>query len=265
MGPAATTQSGEGSPRRNRILVGTWVVAIGALAWGYLFYLDAQMARMGDFGALAIASAVLPWTAADAWFTFAMWVMMMAGMMAAPAAPVLLLFASMQGRSGTRDVQSIVACFALGYFAVWVGFSAVATLTQWALHQSGTLLSAEMAVSGSRAGGAILLAAGLYQLTPLKDACLKHCQSPLGFLLTRWRSGKAGAMRMGLAHGAYCVGCCSALMFVLFVVGAMNLLWVAILTGLVLVERIGGAGSTVARVAGVAMIGAGVILLGATG
>jgi len=117
-----------------------------------------------------------------------------------------------------------------------------------------------MATSSARLGGAILIAAGVYQLTPFKGACLTHCRSPLGFLMSHWRGGTAGALRMGIAHGTYCVGCCWALMGVLFVVGVMNLAWVAALTVFVLVEKIGPAGAIVARAAGLVMIAAGALV-----
>ena len=123
------------------------------------------------------------------------------------------------------------------------------------------MLSPSM-VASPRAAGAILVAAGVYQLTSLKRACLSVCQSPLGFLMTHWREGITGALRMGVDHGVYCLGCCWGVMAVLFAVGVMNLLWVAALAGFVLVEKIGPAGALVSRVAGVAMIAGGVLVFG---
>jgi predicted metal-binding membrane protein len=125
------------------------------------------------------------------------------------------------------------------------------------------MLSTAMTSSSTRLSGAILIAAGTYQLTPFKATCLTHCRSPLGFLMSRWREGAAGALRMGIEHGTYCLGCCWALMCVLFVVGVMNLAWVAAMTIFVLVEKIGPAGAFVARVAGVAMIACGALVLSA--
>jgi predicted metal-binding membrane protein len=151
--------------------------------------------------------------------------------------------------------------FGLGYIAVWVAFSAAAALVQWGLHQSAWL-SPSMAVTSSRLGGMILILAGAYQLTPVKGACLRHCHSPLGFLLSNWRDGAKGAFEMGIRHGAYCLGCCWALMLVLFVVGVMNLAWVAALTVFILVERFGRTGMLIARVGGVAMILLGVLVAG---
>ena len=118
-----------------------------------------------------------------------------------------------------------------------------------------------MSVVSSRIAGAILIGAGLYQLTPLKRACLLHCQSPLAFLMMHWRSGKVGAFQMGMHHGIYCLGCCWALMLVLFAVGVMNLAWVAVLAAFVLLEKVGPPGMLVSRVAGVIMIAAGLRFL----
>jgi predicted metal-binding membrane protein len=153
-----------------------------------------------------------------------------------------------------------VLVFGLGYVTVWVGFSACAALGQWVLHQTA-VLSPVMAASNPILGGAILVAAGAYQVTPLKGACLTHCRSPLGFLMTNWRDGTIGAFQMGLLHGVYCLGCCWALMCVLFVVGVMNLVWVAALAVFVLVEKIAPAGRILARLAGALMIGFGVLFL----
>ena len=118
-----------------------------------------------------------------------------------------------------------------------------------------------MTTSSAPLGAAILIAAGIYQLTPFKGTCLTHCRSPLGFLMSHWRDGASGALRMGLAHGSYCLGCCWALMCVLFVVGVMNLMWVAAIAIFVLMEKIGPAGTLVARAAGVAMIVMGIYVL----
>src|SRR5215831_7446993 len=152
-------------------------------------------------------TAEMPWTAADGLFTFAMWTVMMAGMMLPSASPMLLLFAGTHaGRSG-RGVSLATLAFGLGYIAVWTGFSAVAALAQYGLHQTA-MLSMSMAPSSSRLSGAILIAAGAYQLTSWKGKCLTHCRSPLGFLMSHWRNGRVGALVMGLRHGWYCVGCC---------------------------------------------------------
>ena len=249
---------------RDRLLIWTCLAAVIALAWAYLIHLDRQMASEMEhhtmMAAMGMTMEMPPWTAADVLFTFAMWVVMMIGMMVGTAAPVLLLFAGAHAGRGGRRVPWIVLVFGLGYVIVWAGFSAAAALTQWALH-SAAMLSPMMAASSPRVGGAILIAAGVYQLTPFKRACLTHCRSPLGFLMTHWRGGTRGALMMGLRHGAYCLGCCWALMGVLFAVGVMNLLWVAALSVFVLVEKSGPAGIVIARVAGAAMIAWGSLLV----
>lgn len=211
------------------------------------------MAKMGMVTAM-------PWGANEVFLAFVMWAVMMIGMMTAPAALVLLLFAGTRSSSAGPGVSLAVLTFGLGYITVWTAFSACAALTQWALHQ-GALLSPTMSASSPYFAGAILIAAGVYQLTPLKRACLTQCQSPQGFLMTHWRSGNSGAFLMGLQHGAYCLGCCWALMLVLFAVGVMNLAWVAVLAAFILVEKIGPPGALVSRIGGAIMIALGVTFI----
>ena len=249
--------------RRDRVVIVSCLAVIIALAWAYLIHLDRQMTSamahdrmMAEMG----MTMDMPWTAADIFFTFAMWAVMMVGMMAGTAAPVLMIFAGMHAGRGGRHVPLVVLIFGTGYLIVWIGFSACAALAQWGLHQAA-MLSPAMAASSPRLSGAILIAAGVYQLTPFKGACLTHCRSPLGFLISNWRDKKTGALLMGLRHGASCLGCCWALMCVLFVVGVMNLLWVAALTGFVLIEKIGPAGVGIARIAGAAMIMVGILFV----
>ena len=249
-------------PRRDRVIISSCLVLLTALAWAYLLHLDHRMsaAMQHDRMMAEMGMAMdMPWTAADVFFTFTMWSVMMVGMMTASASPVMLLFAGMHRSRGERRTPWAVFAFGAGYLLVWTGFSAGAALAQWALHQAA-MLSPAAATSSARLGGAILIAAGVYQLTPFKGACLTHCRSPLGFLMSRWRDGESGALGMGIEHGAHCLGCCWALMCVLFVVGVMNLAWVAAITIFVLMEKIGPAGAFVARLAGVAMIAAGALV-----
>jgi predicted metal-binding membrane protein len=198
-----------------------------------------------------------PWGARDVLATFVMWSVMMVGMMTPSAYPVLMLFAATRGRRPGAGVARSVPLFGLGYLMVWLGFSAGAAGAQWVLHEAAVLSSA-MAMSSRPLAGAVLVAAGAYQLTPVKGACLTQCQSPLGFLMSHWRDGAGGALRMGLRHGVYCLGCCWALMGVLFVVGVMNLAWVGILTAFIFIEKLGPLGTRVARVGGAALIALGV-------
>ena len=248
--------------RRDRVIISSCLVLLTMLAWTYLLHLDHQMSvamshdrMMADMG----MTMDMPWNAADVLFTFAMWAVMMVGMMTPSAAPVMLLFAGLHRGRGAHRAPRVVIAFGAGYLLVWTAFGAGAAMAQWGLHQAA-MLSPAMATSSARLGGAILIAAGVYQLTPFKGACLAHCRSPLGFLMSHWRDGTAGALRMGITHGTYCLGCCWALMGILFVVGVMNLAWVAAMTIFVLVEKLGPAGAFVARVAGVAMIAAGTLV-----
>ena len=253
----------EKAARRDQLLVWVCVTIITILAWAYLFRLDHQMSgdirrdqMMAAMG-MAVNGA---WTGRDAFYTFAMWAVMMIGMMAPSALPMLLMFnAAQRGRS--RNGSSICTLsFGLGYVTVWTGFSGAATLAQYGLHKAA-LLSIAMSSSNSRLSGVILLAAGAYQLTPWKAKCLTHCRSPFGFLMTNWRDGVFGAFQMGFRHGTYCLGCCWALMCLLFVVGVMNLVWIAILTAIVLIEKIGPAGAIAARLAGTVMVVVGIAVM----
>ena len=211
------------------------LVTLTVLAWVYLFSMAADMAQMGD--AMLTASAT-PWTATEFVLMFLMWSIMMVGMMFPSAAPMILLFAAVNRRRVTRgQVVTPTAVFAGGYTAVWTAFSVVATLLQWLLHRAG-LLSPMMVTSSAVLGGAVLIAAGLYQWTPLKSSCLRHCQSPLQFITHHWREGIGGAFRMGAEHGLYCLGCCWFPMCLLFVGGVMNLLWIAGLALFVLLEKL---------------------------
>ena len=249
--------------RRDRVLISTCLALITALAWWYLVQLDRRMSASMQYDTMMAEMGMamdMPWTAADVLFTFAMWSVMMVGMMAGAAAPVLLLFGAARAGRGERGVPWAVLLFGFGYVTVWAGFSACAALAQWALHQAA-MLSPAMSASSPRLAGAILIGAGTYQLTPFKGACLTQCRSPLGFLMSNWRDGKMGALRMGVRHGGYCLGCCWALMCVLFVVGVMNLAWVAALSVFVLFEKIGPAAAVVSRAAGAMMIVIGVLLV----
>jgi len=249
--------------RRDRLFICSCLVLVTGLAWAYLVHLDHQMSSsMAHDSMMAEMGMTMdrPWDVTDLVFTFTMWAVMMVGMMAGTAAPMLLLFAGAHTARGTRGVPPAVMMFGLGYTIVWVAFSAGAALAQWMLHRTAMLTPA-MAASNGRLAGGILIAAGVYQLTPVKGACLTHCRSPLGFLITSWREGALGALQMGLRHGVHCLGCCWLLMGLLFVVGVMNLVWVAALTVFVFAEKIGPFGLIVARVAGAIMIVFGILVV----
>ena len=158
---------------------------------------------------------------------FLMWAVMMTAMMVPTATPMILTFAAVnRRRRANRQPFVSTGVFLAGYVAVWTAFSVLATLGNWGLHQASLLSSMMGETTNSYLGGSLLLAAGAFQWSPLKFACLNHCRSPMGFVMTSWREGKAGAIRMGLEHGAYCLGCCWVLMALLFVLGIMNLAWI---------------------------------------
>ncbi len=232
---------------------------LGALAWAYLVHLHTTMPgttmeSMGMGGAMTLPQAQ-PWQGGDLLVAFLMWVIMMVAMMTPSAIPLLLLVATVsRQRQQAPSPAAMAAALFTGYVAVWTGFSLAATLVQAGL-QSAAWLSPAMSSLRPPAAGIVLVAAGVYQFTPWKYACLVRCRTPLGFLLAEWRAGTAGALRMGVRHGVYCVGCCWLLMAMLFAVGVMNLLWVVVLAGYVLVEKVTPGGWWVSRAIGVLLVG----------
>ena len=248
--------------RRDRLVVLAGLGGVTVLAWLYLILLAAGMVDgPGAMGEAMANARPIPWTAGDFALMVLMWSVMMVGMMLPGATPMILLFAMINREKREAGYPFVpTGAFALGYAGAWTAFSLFATILQWALH-SAALLSPMLVSTSAVLAGALFIAAGTYQLTPLKHACLKNCRSPVHFIMTRWRSGAGGALRMGLEHGAYCVGCCWFLMGLLLVLGVMNLLWVAALTILVLVEKAGRRGEWTARISGVAMLAGGLTLL----
>jgi predicted metal-binding membrane protein len=209
------------------------------------------------------AMALHPWTARDFAMMLLMWAVMMVGMMVPSATPMALVYASVERkarRQGTPVAPTFL--FVSGYIVMWCLFSVGATAAQWALERAA-LLSPSMVATSPALGAVLLGAAGVYQLTPAKDACLRHCRSPALFLAEHWRPGLAGALRMGLEHGAWCLGCCWILMALLFVGGVMNLLWVAAIALFVLLEKALPLGDRGGRLAGWAMLAAGALACGA--
>ena len=198
------------------------------------------------------------WTLVELVLLFVMWTVMMVAMMVPSAAPMVLMFANVQRRRQQQQRPFVpTSVFLIGYLVVWTVFSIIATFAQWGLH-TAALLSPMMISTSSFLGGVLLLVAGIFQWTPLKHACLKHCRSPLGFFTAEWREGTRGALIMGLRHGSYCTGCCWALMALLFVAGVMNLFWVAIIAVFVLIEKIVPKGHWVSRATGLLLIGWGI-------
>lgn len=219
------------------------------------------MSAMGSMAGMPSALALAVWTPSYAALILSMWWVMMIAMMLPSAAPMLLLFARLnrKERSGGRPYVP-TAVFAGGYLSVWAGFSAAATALQWYLEHVG-LLSSTMATSSSWLGAAILIAAGAWQLTPIKSVCLRHCRSPLSFLLLSWRRGYPGAFRMGLGHGAYCLGCCWFLMSLLFFGGIMNLYWIIGLAIFILIEKTMPMGQWFGRIIGIGLCAWGGLLI----
>jgi predicted metal-binding membrane protein len=254
--------------RRDRAVMLAALAVVTALAWGYVLWLAADMDmggmdmtgfRMIPAGIGIMAPANAPWKGIEFAFVFAMWAVMMVGMMAPSAAPMILMYARVarQAQAGGKPFAA-TGWFAAGYFLVWTGFSLAATTVQWRFERSA-LLDSQMASVSNVLGGIVLILAGLYQWTPLKDACLAQCQTPLGFLMRHggFRGDVAGCLLLGIRHGGYCVGCCWLLMALLFVVGVMNVLWIALLALLVLVEKVAPFGRWMARGAGAACVAAG--------
>jgi predicted metal-binding membrane protein len=236
--------------KRDRQIVLATIVGLVALSWAYLVLMARDMSA-GDMTMMVQPDA---WGARVAITMFLMWSIMMVGMMLPSAAPMVLLNAALLRQTQqTERVHRNTLVFLAGYLAIWTAFSAAATVLQWWLSQLD-LLSPMMIGTSSTMNQMVLIAAGIYQWLPWKTACLKHCQTPVMFLTQHRRPGLSGAFRMGLLHGAYCVGCCWALMLLLFVGGVMNLLWIALLAGLVLVEKLLPWGTNFGRVTGVLMI-----------
>ncbi|HEX2219372.1 MAG TPA: DUF2182 domain-containing protein [Gemmatimonadales bacterium] len=255
--------------RRDRTVAVIALIAAAALAWASLIRMESGM-DMGPGAGMDMRSGVsmaMPgmhaWSPTELLLLFLMWATMMVAMMLPSAAPMILLVATVNRRRRERASPAAPsAAFAAGYLLVWTAFSAAAALTQWGLHEAA-LLSPAMASTSPVLGGLLLVVAGVYQWLPAKAACLHHCRSPVGFLGTEWREGTTGALVMGLRHGLYCMGCCWALMLLLFVAGVMNLLWVAAIAALVLVEKVTRAGPWIGRVAGIVLVLWGARLLAA--
>jgi predicted metal-binding membrane protein len=181
-------------------------------------------------------------------------------MMLPSAAPMILLYARVARGQGAAGVLPPTFVFAGAYVAVWTAFSILATAAQWGLSESG-LIGDAMRLNDRTLGGALLIGAGLFQLTPLKRLCLEHCRGPVAFLTLHWRPGFWGALRMGLHHGAFCVGCCWFIMALLFVGGVMNLVWVVAIAVFVLAEKVLRFGPRIGQAAGALAIAAGAYLI----
>ncbi len=260
--------------RRDRVAVIAALAALTVLAWAYTFWLANNM-NMSDVGDMSggtpptnmegsrganmgaiLAPAFQPWSVIHFIFMAVMWSVMMVGMMTPSAAPMILLYARI-GRQAALRGQPFAAAgfFAGGYLSAWTLFSLFATLGQWLLERAA-LLTPMMTATSHVFGGVVLIAAGLFQWTPLKNACLRHCQAPVAFIAHHggFRGDPLGALGLGFQHGLYCVGCCWALMALLFVGGVMNILWIAMLTIFVLLEKVIPVGRLLTNAAGLGLI-----------
>jgi predicted metal-binding membrane protein len=248
-------ESALGNARASSI---TLLVVVPVVSWMWIVVMARDM-----YGPMTGASAWMMtsnWDAAHWLLLWAMWAVMMTGMMLPSAAPFVLLYGVAARRSSQDTAARQIYALAFGYLVVWAAFSLGATALQRLLARH-LFVSPMMEITSARAGAALLFIAGVYQLTPIKQACLRQCQSPLGFLMSRWRGRTAGAFRMGLEHGAHCVGCCWALMLLLFVGGVMNLVVIAALTVFVAFEKMTPLGVIGARASGVLLLAAGVWML----
>lgn len=202
-----------------------------------------------------------PWTPTDFLMMFIMWAVMMVAMMVPSAMRMVMIYSHVVAREKTQDsLITPTLAFALGYIVVWSLFSLIATILQWGL-ESAALLSPMMVTTSSSLGAGLLIAAGIYQLTPLKDTCLKHCQSPAMFIAAHYQKGVSGAFNNGLTHGIYCLGCCWLIMGLLFVGGVMNLIWILAISLFVLAEKLLSAKIVTRRITSFAMIFGGVVYL----
>jgi predicted metal-binding membrane protein len=258
--------------RRDRAIVAAALIILIVLAWSYVLWLVADMDmggmdmsgfRMIPAGIGLMKPATAPWNAIEFMFVFAMWAVMMIGMMTPSATPMILLYARVGGQAAsTGKALAATWWFASGYLLVWTGFAFAATLAQWVLERE-SLLTPAMAGSGGVFGGIVMIGAGLYQWMPLKDACLRQCKAPWLFIQRHggFRGDALGSLLLGTRHGVYCVGCCWALMALLFVGGVMNVMWIAAITIYVLAEKVVPAGRAISRIAGLGFFAWGAWLL----
>jgi predicted metal-binding membrane protein len=269
--------------KRDRTITVAGLVVLCMMAWLYvvtgaglgmsarhmttLAFFPHQQAQdvMQGMPGMPVDTARSVWGFATWALMIGMWWIMMIAMMTPSAAPTILLYARVHraalAKGQLRDEVAPIGAFAAGYLSVWLGFAVAAAVLHFALERVG-LISTMMMGSRSRwLSGGVLIAAGLYQLSPLKNVCLAQCRAPASFLARHWRPHAPGALRLGAQHGAYCVGCCWMLMALLFVGGVMNLIWIAALTTMVLIEKVLPRGQWIGRSAGVALAGWGVATL----
>lgn len=239
---------------RARAVVVFGLVGFAAASWMYLGYVATQVGDMSSVLAMPMTSA---WSPVQAALMVTMWAVMMAAMMLPSAVPMVLAYDRLdQGSADARGGST--ALFVAGYVVVWAAFAVAATGFQWVLHNMALVNGMGAATHGGLAG-LLLVGAGIFQFSPVKRRSLGACRTPLGFLMTSWRDGRTGALRMGLQHGTLCFRCCWALMILLFVLGVMNLAWVVVLAIFVLAEKVSRRGEAISEIGGLVMIAWGVI------
>jgi len=247
--------------RREQLLVFSCLAAVIMISWVYMLHMAWGMSGTGAEITLA---CLMNWGPGNIAHMFIMWAIMMTAMMFPSATPMILMFTTLN--EGQREIQRPLiptGLFVLGYFLVWTSYSALAAMAQWGLHVA-TLLSHNLVITSPLLGGILLVAAGVFQWTPFRDACMSKCRSPLGFLMAEWREGRLGALIMGLKHGLNCVGCCWLLMLLSCVLGIMNMVWMAIVTGFMLVEKAYPRSQWVSRTSGLMLIAWGLWVAAAT-
>ena len=233
---------------RDHLIVYAGLMVLFVISWSYMAYMGWAMQNMHlvEMWMPPRANA-RPWQLYDFWMLIAMWAVMMIAMMTPSILPMVSLFLTVsKGKNSQGRAVVPTYIFLFGYLLAWFMFSVVISLIQYPLHKSG-LLNPMMDSRSYLLSGGILVIAGIYQWTPLKDACLQQCRTPLSFLMTRWQEGRWGAIRMGVLHGIYCIGCCWALMAVMFSVGVMNVLWMIVIAIFVLAEKISPLSSVLFR------------------
>ena len=250
---------------RQELIVLVAIFVLTSLAWAYTVHLakvmEASMTAMADMPDMpAMSMNTAPWGLVDVTATFVMWAVMMVAMMLPSATPAITIFARASQKREPGALLTPTAAFASGYLASWTLYSLAATGLQWLLHVLA-MLNGQMAINSSFITGCMLVVVGVYQWSPWKYNCLKHCQSPIGFIFGHWRPGAGGAFRMGLEHGFYCIGCCWLLMMLLFAVGIMNLVWVAGIAIYVLLEKLLPLSHRLSQLTGVVVIAWGVLVL----
>lgn len=218
-------------------------------------------AGMPGMSGMEMGAVPRDWSAGLILSTVAMWLLMMAAMMLPAMAPMLAVYAGLAAKEDRGAVLALrVTLFALGYFLLWAAFSVVAAFSQLGLRESAWFtMGGTMATPV--AAGVLLIIAGAHQFTSVKDLCLKHCRHPLAYLMVHWREGLVGAFPIGARHGAYCFGCCIAFMGLMFVFGAMNVLWMAVIALYFLLEKVLPHERVWGRAVGLALLAAGAAML----